>query len=70
MFPEHPISEELNESINCKVAKLELDNEALQREVTEKNQKLSEAQMELSRLKVHWTWQIRLSEKMNTIRKL
>ena len=49
---EHPISEELNDSINCKVAKLELDNEALQREVQEANQKLSDAQMELARLKV------------------
>ena len=49
---EHPISEELNDSINCKVAKLELDNEALQREVQEANQKLNDAQMELARLKV------------------
>lgn len=51
-FPEHPLSEELNDSINCKVAKLELDNEALQNEMKEAKQQLSDAQMEVARLKV------------------
>ena len=52
LFAEHPISEELNDSINGKVAKLELENEALHREMKEAQQKLSEAQMEVGRLKV------------------
>ena len=51
-FSGHPISEELNDSINCKVAKLELENEALKHEVTELNQKLCDSQMEVARLKV------------------